>query len=163
MDMFYERRCVRSGRGGERPGGRKYPPGTGDSRGVWSFVVKYKQFPRWATIVALAGMCVVAMAPLWEFISLEFWPQQFEVGYHHIPMRDYPEWIARWQTIGWDHSWFNGHPTYQFYFPGPAFMWMILDVFLPSHTAYILVSVLPFPALICGSSEFSGESGIHRL
>ena len=94
------------------------------------------------------GMCVTVLAPLWPFITQDTWPQLFEIGYHHIPMRDWPEWLARGQTIGWDHSWFNGHPTYQFYFPGPALGWMILDVILPSHTAYILLTLLPIPMLV---------------
>ena len=93
-------------------------------------------------------MCVAVLAPLWPFITQDTWPQLFEIGYHHIPMRDWPEWLARGQTIGWDHSWFNGHPTYQFYFPGPALGWMILDVILPSHTAYILLTVLPIPMMV---------------
>ena len=101
-------------------------------------------------MTVLISMCVAVLVPLWRFVLQDTWPQLFEIGYHHVPMRDWSDWLLRGQKIGWDHSWFNGHPTYQFYFPGPALGWMVLDVLLPSHTAYILVTVLPIPALVVG-------------
>lgn len=107
--------------------------------------------PRWLAIVLLALLWVGSMLPIWRFVVQEAWPQLFEVGWHHIPMRQWPEWLAVGQSIGWDHSFFNGYPTYHFYFPLPALGWMLLDAILPSHTAYILITVLPIPGLLASA------------
>ena len=106
------------------------------------------RFDRWATILMLLVGGLLLLVPLGSFITQDTWPQLFEVGAHHIPMRDWPSWLRAGQTVGWDHTFFNGHPTYQFYFPAPALGWMLLDVVLPAHTAYILVTVLPIPAML---------------
>ena len=106
------------------------------------------RFDRWATILMLLVGGLLLLVPLGSFITQDTWPQLFEVGAHHIPMRDWPSWLRAGQTVGWDHTFFNGHPTYQFYFPAPALGWMLLDVVLPAHTAYILVTVLPIPAIL---------------
>ena len=109
-----------------------------------------ERFPRWLVAALLVLVGVATLFPVWRFVVQDSWPQLFEVGYHHVPMRGWVEWLSRGQTIGWDHSFFGGHPTYQFYFPGAALLWIALDVVLPSHSAYILVTVLPFPALLVG-------------
>ena len=67
---------------------------------------------------------------------------------HHVAMREWWGWVGEGRTVGWDHSWFNGYPVYQFYFPAPAVLWVALDVFFPSHTAYLLMTVLCVPATV---------------
>ena len=63
-------------------------------------------------------------------------------------MREWGSWLAQGRTIGWDHSWFNGYPVYQFYFPGGWFLWQVFDVVLPEVAAYRLMTVAAFPALV---------------
>lgn len=51
---------------------------------------------------------------------------------------------------GWAPDWYNGFPALQFYFPVPAVMVIILDVFLPYNIAFKLVTVSGLLALpIC--------------
>ena len=84
---------------------------------------------------------------LWPFVSHGEWPQFGEVAYHQVPMREWVGWLLNGETIGWDHGSFNGYPTYQFYFPASVFVWMTLDVVLPSHTAFMVMTVLPIPGM----------------
>ena len=65
------------------------------------------RFDRWATILMLLVGGLLLLVPLWSFITQDTWPQLFEVGAHHIPMRDWPSWLRAGQTVGWDHTFFK--------------------------------------------------------
>ena len=117
---------------------------------------------RGLTVLFLTAGGIATLMPLWTFISGDGWPQHFEIGFHHLPMRAWGEWLERGQTIGWDHTFSNGYPIYQFYFPAPALGWMLLNVFLPAHTAYILVTVLPVPGLLWAVFWLARTFGLGR-
>ena len=98
---------------------------------------------------------VVLLLPFWPFLTADFWPTVVDLGGHRVPMRAWGSWLAEGRTIGWDHSWFNGYPIYQFYFPGGWFIWQLFNVVLPEATAYRLMISCSVPrhwSWRCGGS-----------
>ena len=51
------------------------------------------------------------------------------------------------RILGWSNSWFGGFPVFYFYFPLPALVTVLLDVFLPYGVAFKLVTILGLLAL----------------
>ena len=47
-----------------------------------------------------------------------------------------------WRVAGWSNDFFAGFPAGQFYFPFPAVLIVVLDVFLPYNVAFKLVTAL---------------------
>ena len=47
-----------------------------------------------------------------------------------------------WRVAGWSNDFYAGFPAGQFYFPFPAVLIAILDVFLPYNIAFKLVTAL---------------------
>ena len=103
----------------------------------------------WLPVIAAAAGTVLLL-PFWPFLTADFWPTVWDLGGHRVPMREWGSWLAEGRTIGWDHSWFNGYPVYQFYFPGGWFLWQVFDVVLPEVAAYRLMMVAALPGF--GSS-----------
>ena len=91
---------------------------------------------------------VVLLLPFWPFLTADFWPTVWDLGGHSVPMREWGSWLAEGRTIGWDHSWFNGYPIYQFYFPGGWFIWQAFNTVLPEVSAYRLMTAAAFPATV---------------
>ena len=90
----------------------------------------------------------VLLLPFWPFLTAGFWPTVWDLGGHRVPMREWGSWLAEGRTIGWDHSWFNGYPVYQFYFPGGWFIWQMFNTVLPEASAYRLMTAAAFPATV---------------
>ncbi|MFZ4585550.1 MAG: hypothetical protein ACOYNI_10035 [Acidimicrobiia bacterium] len=62
--------------------------------------------------------------------------------------------LLPWRVAGWTMDWWAGFPVGQFYFPVPALMVSILDIFLPYNIALKLVlaagpALLPLGAYVC--------------
>ena len=102
---------------------------------------------RLLTVCCAAAGTVLLLAPLWPYLTADHWPAAWDFGGHHIPMRQWGSWLAQGRTVGWDHSWFNGYPVYQFYFPGGWFIWQTFNVALSEVAAYRLLGVAAWPAL----------------
>ena len=51
------------------------------------------------------------------------------------------------RILGWSNSWFAGFPVFYFYFPLPALVTVLLDVFLPYGVAFKIVTILGLLAL----------------
>jgi hypothetical protein len=60
-----------------------------------------------------------------------WWPWFME---HH--------WFGRLRLAGWAPDWYAGFPVGQFYFPLPAVLVALLDLFIPYNVAFKLVTVL---------------------
>ena len=99
-------------------------------------------------VLTAAGASVLLLLPLWPYLTAPSWPTVWDLGGHHVPMRAWGSWLAEGRTIGWDHSWFNGYPIYQFYFPGGWFIWQAFNTVLQEASAYRLMTVAPIPALV---------------
>ncbi len=102
---------------------------------------------RLLTAGCAAAGTVLLLAPLWPYLTADHWPAAYDFGGHHIPMREWGSWLTQGRTVGWDHSWFNGYPVYQFYFPGGWFIWQTFNVALSEVAAYRLLGVAAWPAL----------------
>ena len=109
----------------------------------------YRRSRRVSVIVVLAvAATAMLLVPFWPFLTAPFWPTVWDLGGHRVPLREWGSWLVQGRTIGWDHSWFNGYPVYQFYFPGGWFLWQVFDVVLPEVAAYRLMMVAALPALV---------------
>ena len=54
-------------------------------------------------------------------------------------MRDH--WFGHFRLAGWAPDWYAGFPVGQFYFPLPAVLIALLDIFMPYNVAFKLVTV----------------------
>jgi hypothetical protein len=64
-------------------------------------------------------------------------------------------WFGQFRISGWSPDWYAGFPIGQFYFPLPAILISLLDLFLPYNIAFKWVTVsgpllLPAAAYACG-------------
>jgi hypothetical protein len=50
--------------------------------------------------------------------------------------------LPNWRVAGWSNDWFGGFPAGQFYFPVPALVTVLLDVFLPYGIALKLTTAM---------------------
>ena len=109
----------------------------------------YRRSRRVSVIVVLAvAATAMLLVPFWPYLTADFWPTVWDQGGHRVPLREWGSWLAQGRTIGWDHSWFNGYPVYQFYFPGGWFIWQLFNTVLPEVAAYRLMTVATFPASV---------------
>ncbi|MFQ5966379.1 MAG: hypothetical protein ACE5MI_02070 [Acidimicrobiia bacterium] len=103
---------------------------------------------RWALgVVALVSLSVLLLMNVW-LAFLPTTPTGGDTGAHVLApafMRD--ELIPRGTLSGWSNSWYAGIPMYYFYFPLPALVIVLLDVFLPYGVAFKLVTLAGIAAL----------------
>lgn len=64
--------------------------------------------------------------------------------------------LPSFRIAGWSPDWFAGFPAGQFYFPAPAVLVVVLDLFLPYNVAFKLVTALG-PVLLPAAAYFLGR------
>jgi hypothetical protein len=67
------------------------------------------------------------------------------------------------RIFGWSSSWYAGFPALYFYFPIPALVTVLLDVFLPYGVAFKLVTIVGLVALPVATYAFVRLLGLSRL
>ncbi len=71
----------------------------------------------------------------------------------------FPEYLREhllpWRVAGWSNDFYAGFPAGQFYFPFPAVLIVVLDLFLPYNIAFKLVTALGPLALPAGAYVFA--------
>ena len=74
----------------------------------------------------------------------------------HVWFPDYlRDHLLPWRVSGWSNDFYAGFPAGQFYFPFPAVLIVILDLFLPYNIAFKLVTALGPLALPAGAYVFA--------
>ena len=66
------------------------------------------------------------------------------------------------RLFGWSSSWYAGFPALYFYFPIPALITVLLDVFLPYGVAFKLVTIVGLVALPIATYAFVRLLGFSR-
>ena len=74
-------------------------------------------------------------------------------------MRDHL--LPHFRLFGWAPSWYAGFPAFQFYFPLPSLLIVILDVVLPYGIAFKLVTILGLCGLPVCAWAFGRLSGMR--
>src|SRR5688500_4494889 len=74
-------------------------------------------------------------------------------------MRDHL--LPHWRLSGWTPDWYAGFPAFQFYFPLPSLLIVLLDVVLPYGVAFKLVSVSGLITLPIAAWAFGRLSGMR--
>ena len=67
------------------------------------------------------------------------------------------------RIFGWSSAWYAGFPALYFYFPIPALVTVLLDVFLPYGVAFKLVTIVGLVALPVATYAFVRLLGFSRL
>src|SRR4030067_412937 len=70
--------------------------------------------------------------------------------------------LAHGRILGWSNDWYAGFPVLYFYFPLPALVTVLLDVFLPYGVAFKLVTVAGLGARPFASSFLAPAMGLAR-
>ena len=76
-----------------------------------------------------------------DLVFLNTMPTGGDMGAHIVPIKYFIENFATdFQLNGWSNDWFAGYPLYFFYFPLPAIITFILNLF--SHCYHHALQVL---------------------
>ncbi len=67
------------------------------------------------------------------------------------------------RILGWSNDWFAGYPFLFFYFPLPALVTVLLDVFIPYGVAFKLVAILGLLALAPATYYLVRTMGFSRF
>jgi hypothetical protein len=74
----------------------------------------------------------------------------------HVWFPDYlRDHLLPWRVAGWSNDFYAGFPAGQFYFPFPAVLIVVLDLFLPYNIAFKLVTALGPLALPAAAYVFA--------
>src|SRR5919199_455351 len=133
--------------------------------------VRWGHAGRRPSVEQLLSLGVVAAAALFVFSQLHpslifanTTPAGGDMGAHvwgPAYMRDHL--LPHFRLFGWAPSWYAGFPAFQFYFPLPSLLIVILDVLLPIHygVAFKLVSILGLVSLPVSAWAFGRLSGMR--
>ncbi len=105
-------------------------------------------------------------APLFRFPALltANTPTGGDMGAHVLlPQILRDELLPSGRLFGWSNDWYAGFPALYFYFPLPALVTVLLDVFLPYGVAFKLVTIAGLVALPAASYVFVRCLGFSRI
>ena len=81
----------------------------------------------------------------------------------HVWFPDYlRDHLLPWRVAGWSNDFYAGFPAGQFYFPFPAVLIVVLDLFLPYNIAFKLVTAFGPLALPVGAYVFARGIRVPR-
>ena len=88
-------------------------------------------------------------------------PTGGDMGAHVVPIKFFIDnFITNFKLNGWSNDWFAGYPLYYFYFPLPAVITFILNLFFTYSIAFklmvigsILITIYSFEKLLRKSNE----------
>ncbi len=113
--------------------------------GVWLDIVIL------AAVVLLLGSVLSARLMLADTLAVGG-----DTPAHHYLMRYLREQLfSDGRIVGWAPGWWSGFPIFQFYFPLPYLIMVLLDLFLPTNVAFKIgtmlgIYALPFCAYAAG-------------
>jgi hypothetical protein len=119
---------------------------------------------RFAVPVVLALAAVVAFLTLRpDLIFTANTPTGGDMGAHvYLPAFLRDNLLAHGRILGWSNDWYAGFPVLYFYFPLPALVTVLLDVFLPYGVAFKLVTVAGLVALPFAAYFLARAMGLAR-
>jgi len=119
---------------------------------------------RFAVPVVLALAAVVAFLTLRpDLIFTANTPTGGDMGAHvFLPAFLRDNLLTHGRILGWSNDWYAGFPVLYFYFPLPALVTVLLDVFLPYGVAFKLVTVAGLVALPFAAYFLARGMGLAR-
>ena len=96
-----------------------------------------------------------------DLVFLNTMPTGGDMGAHVVPIKFFIDnFITNFKINGWSNDWFAGYPLYYFYFPLPAVITFILNLFFTYSIAFklmvigsILITIYSFEKLLRKSNE----------
>ena len=96
-----------------------------------------------------------------DLVFLNTMPTGGDMGAHVVPIKFFIDNFAtNFELNGWSNDWFAGYPLYYFYFPLPAVITFILNLFFTYSIAFklmvvgsILITIYSFEKLLRKSNE----------
>ena len=96
-----------------------------------------------------------------DLVFLNTMPTGGDMGAHVVPIKFFIDNFAtNFKLNGWSNDWFAGYPLYYFYFPLPAVITFILNLFFTYSIAFklmvigsILITIYSFEKLLRKSNE----------
>ena len=96
-----------------------------------------------------------------DLVFLNTMPTGGDMGAHVVPIKFFIDnFITNFKLNGWSNDWFAGYPLYYFYFPLPAVITFILNLFFTYSIAFklmvigsILITIYSFEKLLRKSNE----------
>ena len=96
-----------------------------------------------------------------DLVFLNTMPTGGDMGAHVVPIKFFIDnFITNFKINGWSNDWFAGYPLYYFYFPLPAVITFILNLFFTYSIAFklmvigsILLTIYSFEKLLRKSNE----------
>ncbi|MFB6075585.1 MAG: 6-pyruvoyl-tetrahydropterin synthase-related protein [Candidatus Aenigmatarchaeota archaeon] len=78
-----------------------------------------------------------------DLLLLETTTSGGDMGSHYYPAKYLKnELIPRGQITGWSHGWYAGFPIFQFYFPLPFLLIVLLSNFIPFSISFKIITTL---------------------
>ncbi len=137
--------------------------GDGDGSAVPPWSRRRDGFDRleyWVGVVIVAACCIFVLVQLDPKLLLRNTTITGGDTGAHVWFPEYlREHLLPWRVAGWSNDFYAGFPAGQFYFPFPAVLIVVLDLFLPYNIAFKLVTALGPLALPVGAYVFA--RGIH--
>ena len=96
-----------------------------------------------------------------DLVFLNTMPTGGDMGAHVVPIKFFIDnFITNFKINGWSNDWFAGYPLYYFYFPLPAVVTFIFNLFFTYSIAFklmvigsILITIYSFEKLLRKSNE----------
>ena len=136
------------------PADRLIPPRDRDVTLVWRIVG-----------IVVVGVCcgLVLMVLEPRLLLRNTTPNGGDLGAHvWFPAYLRDHLLPHWRVAGWSNDWFGGFPAGQFYFPLPALVTVVLDVFLPYNVALKLTTAIGPVAIPAAAYAFGRGLKMRR-
>lgn len=124
-------------------------------------------------IVVSGSIEVFRPQSAFPFFSADFdWPALFtantptggDSGAHvFLPAELRDNLLSKGRILGWSNDWYAGFPVLYFYFPLPALVTVLLDVFIPYGVSFKVVQIAGLVASPWAIYYFVRSLGFHRL
>ena len=96
-----------------------------------------------------------------DLVFLNTMPTGGDMGAHVVPIKFFVDnFITNFKLNGWSNDWFAGYPLYYFYFPLPAVITFVFNLFFTYSVAFklmvigsILITIYSFEKLLRKSNE----------
>jgi len=143
------------------------PQTAADATGVPSWVIlTLIGVPTILIVLVMSGVLgVIGSGSLIRFpqILVANTPTGGDMGAHVLlPQILRDELLPSGRLFGWSDAWYAGFPALYFYFPIPALVTVILDVFIPYGVAFKLVTIVGLVALPTAAYAFLRLLGFSR-
>ena len=110
----------------------------------------------WIGVAIVAACCIFVFMQLGPKLVLRNTTVTGGDTGAHVWFPDYLiDHFLPWRVAGWSNDFYAGFPAGQFYFPFPAVVIALLDVFLPYNIAFKLVTAIGPIALPAGAYVFA--------